>query len=390
MTTRVEQGTRSVVCEGIDPSWRIKAMSCGPLALAALAGLATGAMATLASAQTDVRYAVVELGTPQGSSPLGMSDAGHITGLYFAQNGQRRPFLWDNGVVSDIAAFPANSQALDVNDHAVVVGYAVDVQDRQRAVKVQGGVLTDIGTLPGGIHAAAHDINNSGWIAGMSQRRQGNDMLQRAALWRNGTVIDLGTFGGEYSEANALNDAGQVVGWAWRPLPTRRTHAFLWSQATGLLDLGTLGGPTSNATDINEHGAVVGSSNPADSELHGFVWTAESGMIDLGVPEGGFDSRAAAINDAGQIVGVSFFLEGCIVQPLLWEDGQIHLLDDLIDPGSGWNLVQAFDINNRGEIAAIARRGAEPYRAVLLAPTGPAQDEAEAKPTIERKSAIPR
>lgn len=330
--------------------------------------IASAALTVLAAAQP--RYSVIDLGASAGSSPTAVSDAGHISGVYFAPGGQRRGFVSDRGVFSDIGTLGGIAQALDVNDSGVVVGYSVDGQNRQRAVRVVEGLMTDLGVLSGGIHANANAINDSGWIVGMSQKRFGNETYQRAALWRNGTIMDLGTFGGEYSEAVAANNAGQVVGWAWYPLPTRRQHAFIWSDATGMIDLGTLGGYTSIASDINDHGAVVGFSNvaPASGGGHAFLWTPEDGMVDLGAPPGNSESFAAAINNAGLIVGDTFDEVECVSIPLLWENGELILINGLIDPASGWTVVSASDINDRGEITGVARRGQEPYTSVLLVP----------------------
>jgi probable HAF family extracellular repeat protein len=327
------------------------------------------ALAAATSAQPQAPlYSLVDLRTAQGSNPMGLSDAGHVTGLYFGTGGQRRAFLWDNGAVSDLGTLGGIAQAFAVNDAGVVAGYSVDVQGRQRAIRVENRVITDLGTLHGGIHANANDINNAGWIVGMSQRRQGNEMLQRAALWRDGSVIDLGTFGGEYAEAHALNDAGQVVGWAWGP--ERRHRAFLWSLAAGMTDLGTLGGVSSIATDVNVHGAVVGSSSVSPGgPTRAFLWTPGRGMLDLGTPPGTDDSSANAINDHGQIVGSSFLPVECRSEPLLWHGGVLYLLNDRIDRTLGWTLIDARDINDRGEIAATARHENGSYGAVLLLPS---------------------
>jgi probable HAF family extracellular repeat protein len=325
------------------------------------------------SAETGARFSVVDLGTPPGSTATGISDARHVTGLYFNSNGERRGFLWRNGLMTDIGTLGGIAQAFAVNDAGVVVGYSVDGQGRQRAIRFQsGGTIQDLGTLQGGIHAAANDVSNHGWIVGMSERRFGNDEFQRAALWRNGTVLDLGTFGGEFSEANGVNDASQVVGWAWYPLPQRLQRAFLWSDATGMIDLGTLGGNVSTAADVNDQGAVVGSSQvlPAQSTSHAFLWTTGTGMVDLGTPPGTTDSYATAINNVGQIVGnsVGFDGTGFVFQPLLCEKGSAYILNELIAPGSGWILVEARGINDLGQIAAIARHAVGGYRAVLLVP----------------------
>jgi uncharacterized membrane protein len=37
---------------------------------------------------------------------------------------------------------------------------------------------------------------------------------QRAVIWQNGTLTNLGTLGGSFSAAEAINSSGQVVGLA--------------------------------------------------------------------------------------------------------------------------------------------------------------------------------
>ena len=331
----------------------------------------TGAViAVSAGAQSAPRYTVIDLGTSAGAGPTAVGDGAFVSGTYFATNGQRRGFVWSNGAAADIGTLGGIAQALAVNDTGLVVGYSVDPQNRQRAVRVVGGVMSDLGVLAGGVHANANDVNDAGWAVGMSQKRFGNDVWQRAALWRNGSVQDLGTFGGEFSEATGVNNAGRVVGWAWYGLPTRDQHAFVWSDATGMIDLGTLGGAVSTAVDINDAGVVVGNSNvrPASADQHAFVWTAQTGMVDLGAPAGA-DSYVSAINNAGQIVGNAFFFADCSGAGLLWQGGEMHLLHELVDASAGWTVVGATDINNAGWITAVAHRPGELNRAVLLVPS---------------------
>lgn len=313
-------------------------------------------------------YVVLDLGVPGPSTPMGTSGAGHVTGNYFAAGGERRAFVWNRGTLADAGTLGGTTQMFAVNGSGVAVGYSVDARGSQRAVAHHGGALVDLGVLRGGTFAAAHDISDAGWVVGVSQVRIGNEQWQRAALWREGHILDLGTFGGEYSEAFAVNEAGQVVGWAWHPLPRRDMHAFLWSERTGMLDLGTLGGVTSVARDINDHGTVVGSARTSSGETHAFRWTEGGGMSDLGVPAGAHESYATAIDDEGRVVGFALLSGELRVEPLLWRDGVAHRLNDMIDARSGWTVIQPFDIDDAGRITASARLGTDSYRAVLLIP----------------------
>lgn len=70
-------------------------------------------------------------------------------------------------------------------------------------------------------------------------------------------------------------------------------------------DLGTLGGDEVAVADINESGTVVGWSRLADGSQRAYVYR-NGQMSDLGVLPGDDGSVAAAINNAGKIVGTSF------------------------------------------------------------------------------------
>lgn len=131
-------------------------------------------------------------------------------------------------------------------------------------------------------------------------------------------MIDLGTLGGFYSSANGINDVGQIVGGSNTADGTG--HAFLltpedtdgngipdrWFRDTNsdgrndlMLDLG----PNNVANDVNNAGQVVGDLRPGGYDSHGFRW--DNGvMTDLGTL-GGATGSATAINDAGQVTGIS-------------------------------------------------------------------------------------
>lgn len=71
-------------------------------------------------------------------------------------------------------------------------------------------------------------------------------------------------------------------------------------------DIGTLGGPSSVAVALNDRGQIAGlSSISPDSQLnHAFFWSEASGMIDLNGPgQEQIESFATDINNKGQVVG---------------------------------------------------------------------------------------
>lgn len=183
-------------------------------------------------------------------------------------------------------------------------------------------------------------------------------------LCPSSTVLDLGTLGATYtsSSASAVNESGQVVGQAFTADGVNR--AFLWQNGT-MTDLGTLGGLRSGAGDINDSGQIVGGSFPAGATTsHAFLW--QNGiMTDLGTL-GGDSSGAAAINNHGQIVGHSKTASGGFGS-FVWENGIMYDLDALIPANSGWvtQALYGIDINDNGQIAGTGLFNGE-QRAFLI------------------------
>ncbi len=131
------------------------------------------------------------------------------------------------------------------------------------------------------------------------------------------------------------------------------THAFLWTAADGMNDLGTLGGSNSRANAINDAGQVVGRSDTASGGQHAFLWTAAGGMIDLGTL-GGQTSDARDINEAGQVVGRADTATGD-VHAFLWTaaGGMI----DLGTLGGAGSRIQAEGINDAGQVVGLFSDG---------------------------------
>lgn len=146
-------------------------------------------------------------------------------------------------------------------------------------------------------------------------------------------MIELGIAG----KVNSLSVSGEAVG-GGKFIPGLR-HPFLWRHGD-LIDLGELtpnADGSGEATDINGRGQVVGYSGigqknpPVDHRA--FLWQ-DGTMTALELP--GSDSRAAAINDRGQVVG-TFTTDG-VQHAFLWQHGVYT------DLGAG----SATDINSRG------------------------------------------
>ena len=96
-----------------------------------------------------------------------------------------------------------------------------------------------------------------------------------------------------------INNLGLVVGRLSDPVDGS-SQAFVWSEAAGLQALGTLGGSVGWASAINDRGQIVGVSNRAgSSSLLGFIAQPGGGM--QAVPS---LSTVAGINSTGQVLGM--------------------------------------------------------------------------------------
>ena len=94
---------------------------------------------------------------------------------------------------------------------------------------VQSGLLNvagfsvNIGTLRHGYSGGPVSVNDFGVAVGFSQNGEldpltGNPEF-KAALWKDGHVIDLGTLGGNGASANAITDDGLIFGGALNTIP---------------------------------------------------------------------------------------------------------------------------------------------------------------------------
>ena len=262
-----------------------------------------------------------------------------------------------------------------------------------------GAGVVDLGSLPPSETdcSNAYQVNANGVIVGFSENGQVDPFTgfnqSRAVRWINGTIQDLGSFGGNQNEALGLNNHGQLVGFSLNTIPDpysffdflllfpnppngTQTRAVLWQKGQ-MQDLGTLGtGNDAVAFMINERGQIAGGSyvnttpNPDTGlpTMDPFLW--ENGkMIDLGSFGGAF-GLPNYLNNRGQVVGGSsvaaepaacFFEDTLNCHPFLWEKG--NLLDLAITSKGG--VPQTADgINDAGEIiggADFSANGGSPF-----------------------------
>ena len=195
--------------------------------------------------------------------------------------------------------------------------------------------------------------------------------VDHAVLYTNGTMQDLGSLGGSYSQAFGINSSGEVVG-SSRSQLYGASYAFLYSNGT-MQNLGTLGGYSSVAYGVNDAGQVVGQSGlpgPAYGQ-HAFLYS-NGVMTDLG--SFGGDSSAVGINASGEIVGWADTAGNASEHAFLYSNGSMIDLNNLIAPDSGWILGSAAAINDNGWIVGVGYNPSGQGDAFLLTPVGSAPE----------------
>jgi probable HAF family extracellular repeat protein len=257
------------------------------------------------------------------------------------------------------------------------------------------GVPQDLGTL-GGANSTIAWPNHStkGEIVGIAETAEANpyheswscsaffpsatgDICQ-GFLWRNGVMTSLPPFAGGYdSYAAGVNNLGQAVGWAETGVvdstcnnapPTNQYLQFkavIWGP--GLTEMTQLqpypGDPDSAATAINDLGEVVGISGICQnavgdkSAAHALLWEKNGEIVNLGNLGNNAWNTPVSLNNQGQVVGFANNTEG-YPQGFLWTKTKgIRALPYIGDDNQG----VAYDINESGQIVGVSDGGTEPY-----------------------------
>jgi len=247
--------------------------------------------------------------------------------------------------------------------------------------------LYQVSTLPdfGGTSSGGNSINDQSWAAGYS-RFPNRD--RHATLWRNSVLTDLGTLGGPNSSVtwNVKNTQGIIVGISQTAVPEPLGEA--WSSAAfyssprnvGYINLGFVwqndqmrgllpfaGGNNGFATGANNLGQVVGWAengvhdnacvSPQVLQFRPAMWTLGPDQIhELPLIAGDSSGAATAINDNGQIVGISGICDQAVGRrtarhAVLWQNGTVT--DIYPNPAAPWwNTPTA--INQRGDVVGFA------------------------------------
>jgi probable HAF family extracellular repeat protein len=351
-------------------------------------------------------YVVTDLGTFGGTNTLGwgLNSSGQATGYSAGVDDEIvNSFLWNpavangaSGSIHDLGGLGGQfSWGIGINASGQISGIAATMDDEAEHATLWNpttpggfsGTLHDLGTL-GGTYSQGTGINDRGQLTGYSDLT--GDEAWHAMLWQpttpnsfSGAMHDIGTLGGTTSFGWDVNAGGYATGSSDTTADVD-TRPFLWKPTMPngtsgtMYDLGSLGGLEGDGSGINDHGQVAGSSTNGDDLFRAFLWTptvagGTSGtMVDLGTL-GGTESFGYSVNAFGHVVGASYVpidVSNYSHAFLRTAAGGMVDLNTLIDPLSDWELLDAHEVNSAGQIVGQGLINEE-YRAFLLTPTLP-------------------
>ncbi len=216
---------------------------------------------------------VTTLGTLGGASgATAINDNGQIVGFSYDSAGYRHAVLWQNGNITNLDVGSGSfSEAYGINKFGQVVGWSSSPYSNNDSIEPtmwQGGTAVALGTLPKYDSGQARAINNTGQIVGWVSGT--NNVPSQAFLWQNGTMTALPALSvGSATYAYGINDVGQVVG-------NSGYRAALWQDGT-VINLNNVIPTNSdwvlnNARGINDKGQIVGGGT-FDGRKEAFLMT---------------------------------------------------------------------------------------------------------------------
>jgi probable HAF family extracellular repeat protein len=259
-----------------------------------------------------------------------INDAGEVTGFVLLPGEPNvHAFRYLNGVFTDVGALPG------LSNEPYSIGWAIN-NGGTIAGNSNGGAWIvdptgDMWRLKRQSAYAAYGINDAGDVVGLLAPVAPTPNANHGFLFDGHSMIELPTLDGDQSSVtipSAVNSSRQVVGSAWRYAGSEQ-RAFLYENGV-ITDLGTLSDPAysgprwSDAHAINNFGHVVGIS---DASV--FIYR-DGAMLDLNhlieKDPGGIwplVSTVQGINDAGQIAGTCYLdgpggvtIRACLLTPV--------------------------------------------------------------------------
>lgn len=315
---------------------------------------------TIAPAQAQPRYNVVDLGTLDGKYSIAnaINNKGEIAGQVTDKDRRIRAVKWVDGKAIDCGVDGVTSTAMDINENGYMVGYtgqSFGVSSRAVYWTSENEFheldLSDTWNEGG---SALRAINEQNQVVGYAADKADDELAGELKGEPQGFRYNLNEQTIEPLQGeginflpNGINEAGDVVITLFYD---GTKHGAMYPGKMPLEIKGDI-----ELIDINDNGQIALCLEGGQA-LRLDVEGAQVGVESFGV---GMPCR---INNAGIMVGIG---EG---GANLFENRQAIRLNTLIPADSGWRLDQANDINDRGQIVGFGSYKGSGARAFLLNP----------------------
>ncbi len=328
-----------------------------------------------AVAQPEYLYALTPIIAPEGvaTRAWAINESGAVAGEVETIDGVVQAFVWTSNTGLRVLGTLGgrNSRALDITDRGLVVGES-DTSNGMVCAFAWTAV-TGMRSLPGReqtIYSTAYASNEKGQIVGSLEDQHG----MHAVLWENDALKLLPRLPGEGPvQPLDINRTGDVVGQIQTGSEEEIAgHAYYFPAAVSAKNLtdfrliSVFGG--SAAVAINNQETAAGYTMMDSSRVRAFRYKSGGGFALLDDHDALYSS-ARDINDRGDVVG------SCIPSYIsdelacAWLDDRWYDLNEIVDTGADWWLVQATGINRDRQMVGYALHG-EKQQAFMVTPIG--------------------
>ena len=289
---------------------------------------------TIAHAQEYTIEVIQDAVGIEAAFATGINNNGVVVGTCWKPNFGLRAFKYENGIMN-VINFSGSTyyHPLSISDNDNYVG-TVDLPN----FVTKGFFNSEFLPTLGSDDSWASDINNSDQILGTTSDTQ----IRYLVIYENGQIIHSYPFPDGSTEA--INDSGFATGTDFPGGSFGRAYIYNYEE-NQFNYLPVIGVETFEAWDINNLNQIVGYFYDTDSTVAGFIWEDNNYTF---LPT---KSVATAINDSGVVVGryrpINFPPQHAFVYDHV---NGFRDLNDLIPVGTGWELQDASDINELGQI----------------------------------------
>lgn len=324
-------------------------------------------------------FTLTDLGKLPGhtrSEPAALNNLGQVVGVSLVPNSwDYRAFLYRDDHMIDLGTYGWDaSVATDINDAGQIVvncfrpdpnhpGFGIN-----HAFLTREGTWTELGASYPWKNSVGHSIN--AWGQAVGEERDDDDFFAFLYYGSDKHYLAAADRILTNSTAFSINDAGQI-------LVADEDGTYIHYGST-LTPFTLPGNGNWSLHAINNLGQVVGHFEADDpgatgpdgetlSRRHAFLYGG--GVVTDLSKTNCLDSVAFDSNSHGQTVGYCLTAgEGRMAEPhaVLFQDGGVLDLNQMIPRDSGWLLMYANAINDLGQIACLANSNG--VRAVLLTP----------------------